>query len=133
MKTEEDPKKALGLRLAHVGINGGTPENAEKITRQLATLLGLGTTELAPSYFVDTYIEIMKGAGRGEKGHIGFHVDDIDAAQKALADAIAALEKADANGNAISKTGANVAVIGMAGMMLVAAAGAVFIARKRAE
>ena len=82
MKTEEDPKKALGLRLAHVGINGGTPENAEKITRQLATLLGLGTTELAPSYFVDTYIEIMKGAGRGEKGHIGFHVDDIDAAQK---------------------------------------------------
>ena len=58
---------------------------------------------------------------------------DIDAAQKALADAIAALEKADANGNAISKTGANVAVIGMAGMMLVAAAGAVFIARKRAE
>ena len=46
---------------------------------------------------------------------------------------IAALEKADANGNAISKTGANVAVIGMAGMMLVAAAGAVFIARKRAE
>ena len=58
---------------------------------------------------------------------------DIDAAQKAFADAIAALEKADANGNAISKTGANVAVIGMAGMMLVAAAGAVFIARKRAE
>ena len=80
--TEEDPKKVLGLRLAHVGINGGTPENAEKITKQLATLLGLGTTELAPSYFVDTYIEIMKGAGRGEKGHIGFHVDDIDAAQK---------------------------------------------------
>ena len=58
---------------------------------------------------------------------------DIDAAQKALADAIAALEKADANGNAISKTGANVAVIGMAGMMLGAAAGVVFIARKRAE
>ena len=24
MNTEEDPKKALGLRLAHVGINGGT-------------------------------------------------------------------------------------------------------------
>ena len=57
----------------------------------------------------------------------------LDAAQKALAAAIAALEKADANGNAISKTGANIAVIGMAGMMLVAAAGAVFIARKRAE
>ena len=49
MNKEEDPKKALGLRLAHVGINGGTPENAEKITKQLATLLGLGTTELAPS------------------------------------------------------------------------------------
>lgn len=81
MNTEEDPKKALGLRLAHVGINGGTPENAEKITRQLATLLGLGTTELAPSYFVDTYIEIMKGAGRGEKGHIGFHVDDLPTAE----------------------------------------------------
>ena len=67
--TGEDPKKVLDLRLAHVGINGGTRESAEKITKQPATLLGLGATELAPSYFVDTCIEIMKGAGRGEKGH----------------------------------------------------------------
>ena len=40
--TGEDPRKVLGLRLAHAGINGGTQESAEKITRQLATFLGLG-------------------------------------------------------------------------------------------
>lgn len=82
MATTDDPKQLFGLRLAHVGINGGTDENAKDIATKLAALLGLGFHEEPPSYFVDTYVEVMKGAGRGAKGHIGFHVDDLPAAEK---------------------------------------------------
>jgi 2-dehydro-3-deoxyphosphogluconate aldolase/(4S)-4-hydroxy-2-oxoglutarate aldolase len=32
--------------------------------------------------FSGTLIETMKGCGRGEKGHIGFHVDDIPRAER---------------------------------------------------
>ena len=32
--------------------------------------------------FSGTLVEIMKQNGRGEKGHIGFHVDDLPAAEK---------------------------------------------------
>ena len=33
------------------------------------------------SSFSGSLVEVMNNGGRGEKGHIGLHVDDIDAAQ----------------------------------------------------
>lgn len=78
---QEDPKQVLGLRLAHVGINGANPADAQKIASELAALLGLVSHEEPPSYFVDSSIEVMKQGGRGTKGHIAFHVDSIPEAQ----------------------------------------------------
>ena len=49
--------------------------------------MGLERRQTAPiSYFSDDMVEIMKGCGRGQKGHIGFHVDDIPAAEKWFAE-----------------------------------------------
>lgn len=79
----DDPKELFGLRLAHVGINAANDEEAEAIAERFQTLMGLQRNVVAPiSVFSDTAVEIMKGCGRGEHGHIGFHVDDIPAAEK---------------------------------------------------
>ena len=70
--------------LAHVGINAETEDDVEKIVGDFQRLMGLARMEIAPaSLFASDYIEVMRpGRGRGTKGHIGFHVDDIDAAEK---------------------------------------------------
>ena len=45
--------------------------------------MGLERQLQAPiSIFADTFVEIMKGNGRGTSGHIGFHVDDIEVAER---------------------------------------------------
>lgn len=80
---QDDPKQLFGLRLTHVGINAASDEEAEAIAERFQTLMGLKRNVVAPiSVFSDTAVEIMKGCGRGEHGHIGFHVDDISAAEK---------------------------------------------------
>jgi catechol 2,3-dioxygenase-like lactoylglutathione lyase family enzyme len=81
MAVSDDPKELFGLRIAHAGINGKDPEDAKRIAETLAALLGLGTSDVGPSYFVDTAVEVMKQNGRGTNGHIGFHVDDLPAAE----------------------------------------------------
>ena len=43
-------------------------------------------SEINLSYFNDSLVEIMKQNGRGTKGHIGFAVNDIDAAEKWFAE-----------------------------------------------
>lgn len=81
--TSDDPKQLFGLRLAHVGINAASDEEAEAIAERFQTLMGLERRVVAPiSVFSDTAVEIMKGCGRGTQGHIGFHVDDIPAAER---------------------------------------------------
>ena len=83
----DDPKALFGLRLAHVGINAADDAEAASIADQFQTLMGLERRQTAPiSYFSDDMGEIMKGCGRGQKGHIGFHVDDIPAAEKWFAE-----------------------------------------------
>jgi catechol 2,3-dioxygenase-like lactoylglutathione lyase family enzyme len=82
MAASDDPKELFGLRIAHAGINAKDPADAERIAKALGTLLGLGTKDVGPSWFVDTAVEIMKQNGRGTNGHIGFHVDDLPAAEE---------------------------------------------------
>lgn len=80
---EGDPVELLGLRLAHVGLNAADDEEAEAEAERFQTLMGLPRVVVAPiSVFAGTAVEIMKGTGRGEHGHIGFHVDDIPAAER---------------------------------------------------
>lgn len=77
----ENPVELFGMRVAHVGINAGTEEEAERIADRFALLMGLSKDEKPISVFSDTLVETMKGGGRGTHGHIGFHVDDIAAAE----------------------------------------------------
>lgn len=78
----ENPVELFGLRLAHVGLNEDTPEAAGRTTDALCALLGVPRSgESDASAFAGTVVEVMKHDGRGEKGHIGLHVDDVDAAR----------------------------------------------------
>lgn len=78
-----DPRELFGLRLSHVGINASSPEEADRTADAVCALLGIsrGVGPFPVSSFAGTVVEVMNNGGRGEKGHIGLHVDDIDAAQ----------------------------------------------------
>ncbi|WP_417118496.1 VOC family protein [Olsenella phocaeensis] len=81
---QDDPVALFGLSIAHVGVNAATDEEAEQIAGLFQTLMGLPRNVQAPiSLFSGSLVEIMRPqAPRGEKGHIGFHVDDLPAAER---------------------------------------------------
>lgn len=78
----ENPVSTFGLHVAHVGINAANPEEAREVAELFQTLMGLEPNVTPVSVFADTLVEVMSGCGRGEKGHIGFGVNDIVAAEK---------------------------------------------------
>lgn len=82
----QNPVELFDLYVAHVGINATNPEEAEKIACQLSALMGIPTVEQPPSFFAGTLVEVMKNGGRGTNGHIGFHVNNIPAAEKYFAE-----------------------------------------------
>ncbi len=84
--SSQNPVELFDLYVAHVGINAANPEEAKKIASQLSLLMGIPTVEQPPSFFAGTLVEVMKNGGRGTKGHIGFHVNDIPAAEKYFAE-----------------------------------------------
>lgn len=78
----QDPVELFNMYIAHIGINTDSPEEAEAVAERFETLMGL--TRNRPkkvSTFAGTLVEVMNNGGRGEKGHIGFHVDDLPAAE----------------------------------------------------
>lgn len=79
-----NPAELFGMRVAHVGINATDPADALEIAELFSTMMGLPVIETPVSYFNDSLVEIMKQNGRGTKGHIGFAVNDIDAAEKVV-------------------------------------------------
>ncbi|MBM6817057.1 VOC family protein [Olsenella uli] len=83
MPASENPVELFGLRLAHVGINTTSPDEAAATADALCALLGIerGAEPFPVSSFAGTLVEVMNNGGRGARGHIGLHVDDIDAAQ----------------------------------------------------
>lgn len=81
MSTQDSPVELFGLRIAHIGINTDSPAEADEVAGLFESLMGLEVRHIAPiSTFAGTLVEVMNNGGRGEKGHIGFHVDDLDAA-----------------------------------------------------
>ncbi len=78
----ENPVELFDMYVAHVGINATDEKDADRIAGEFETLMGLTRDERVPSVFAGTLVEVMKYNGRGEKGHIGFHVNDIAAAEK---------------------------------------------------
>ncbi len=82
MTAADNPVELFDLRLAHVGINTTSAEDAAATADALCALLGVarGEEPSPVSSFAGTLVEVMNNGGRGEKGHIGLHVSDIDAA-----------------------------------------------------
>ncbi len=70
------------MSVAHVGINASCAEEAGQWAGEFLSLLGLTTRETPKSYFSGELVEIMKENGRGKNGHIGFAVNDCEAAMK---------------------------------------------------
>lgn len=75
------PVQALGLHIAHIGINAGSVEEARQIAQIFFELMGLEPHETPISVFSGTLIETMSGTGRGTHGHIGFGVRDVAQAE----------------------------------------------------
>lgn len=82
MEQQDGPVELFDMHISHVGINAASKEEAEEIVALLSVLMGLRRSVTAPvSVFAGTLVEVMlPEAARGEKGHIGFYVNDIPAA-----------------------------------------------------
>lgn len=78
----ENPVEMFDMYVAHVGINASAKEEAKEIAETFQSLMFLPVSETPKSYFAGTLVEVMNQNGRGTHGHIGFHVNDIDAAAK---------------------------------------------------
>lgn len=79
--TAEAVRVLLGFALAHVGINGENTENASKTVELFSRLFPFPVAEGPGAFFLgENEIEIMKGPGRGEKGHLAFATNDVSRA-----------------------------------------------------
>lgn len=85
MSDSVNPVESFDMKIAHVGINAADAEDARRIAGLFEALFGMEPHETPVSYFSDTLVEIMKGDGRGEKGHIGLQVNDVPAAEEYFA------------------------------------------------
>lgn len=76
--TAEAVRVLLGFSLAHVGINRENAENASKSVELFSRLFPFPVAEGQGAFFLgENEIEIMKGPGRGEKGHLAFATNDV--------------------------------------------------------
>lgn len=62
---------SLGFKLAHIGINHDSREEAEKTAKRLAALFGFNTRECSTSVFAGAVAECMENHRFGTLGHIG--------------------------------------------------------------
>lgn len=69
--------EALGIRIAHLGINTESADRAQAIAQQFCDLLGVERHETGVSSFAGDVVETMNEKGPGTLGHIGIHVDDL--------------------------------------------------------
>ena len=77
---EKGMKERFNLKLAHIGINASSGEEALGWAKEFALLLGLEVQDTAKSVYAGDIIEIKKDGGRGAKGHIGLSVKDCEGA-----------------------------------------------------
>ena len=79
--TREAVRILLGFELAHVGLNGENAENASKSVELFSRMFHFPVAEGEGSFFLgEKEIEIMKGPGRGEKGHLAIATTDVSRA-----------------------------------------------------
>ncbi|MFP3043207.1 bifunctional 4-hydroxy-2-oxoglutarate aldolase/2-dehydro-3-deoxy-phosphogluconate aldolase [Treponema primitia] len=68
---KEAVQTVFGFSLVHIGINAQDGEEALSVAKSFGALFGFILKDGNISAFSGDQIEIMKGSGRGTKGHIG--------------------------------------------------------------
>lgn len=76
----EAVKTMLGFELAHIGVNCGSEEEAERTAKTLCALFGLEYKAGNSSIFAGKAVECMKRPGRGANGHIAIATNSVDRA-----------------------------------------------------
>lgn len=71
---------SLGFKLLHIGINPHNGDAAAEKAKLLSALLGMKEKPGNSSIFVGNSFELMKEAGRGEKGHIAIETLSVERA-----------------------------------------------------
>jgi 2-dehydro-3-deoxyphosphogluconate aldolase/(4S)-4-hydroxy-2-oxoglutarate aldolase len=74
----------LGFEFAHMGINTSGESNAEELGTYFDKAFGLRTKKGNSSDFAGGEIELVKGKGLGENGHIAIRTNHIDRAMSYL-------------------------------------------------
>jgi 2-dehydro-3-deoxyphosphogluconate aldolase / (4S)-4-hydroxy-2-oxoglutarate aldolase len=70
----------LGLHIAHVGINSGTPEEAARLATMLGGLLNLPPRETSAAVFAGPQVEFRKNPSPGAHGHLAIGTHFIERA-----------------------------------------------------
>jgi len=68
------------FKLYHVGVNAADEAEAMAAARLLAAIFDFTVRDTPISVYGSEYVEIMKGCGRGSRGHIAFSTADMDGA-----------------------------------------------------
>ena len=77
---KEAVKTMLGFRLAHVGVNCASEEEAEKAAQTFSALFDLEYKPGNSSIFSGSCVEFNKEPGRGTSGHIAIATHNVDRA-----------------------------------------------------
>lgn len=72
--------ECYNFEVVHVGLNTEDCEAALAVATTLQTLFGLAVANGASSVYAGPSLEIMKGVGRGQHGHIGIATADLQGA-----------------------------------------------------
>ena len=75
--TRSAVRKMLGFELVHVGVNCGSPEEANAVAKKFSALFGWPVKEGNSSDFAGKAIEAMKKPGRGKNGHIAVATNSV--------------------------------------------------------
>ncbi len=70
----------LGFQIAHIGINTANEKEAETIAHEFEQAFGFNFKSGNSSNFAGTGIEVIKGHGIGDRGHIAIKTNNIDRA-----------------------------------------------------
>ncbi len=81
--TENAVKLMLGFTLKHIGINADGEDSALKIA-SMFNVFGFASKNGNSSVFAGKEIEVMKGNGRGNYGHIAIGTNNIERAEAYL-------------------------------------------------
>ena len=75
---------AHSFTLLHIGINTGSPEEAEALSAQLSAMFNLNQKLGNKSDFAGKIVECMKSPFLGKNGHIALGTDDLAGAVEEL-------------------------------------------------